>query len=253
MQLKNNYMYFTSEIEKKTCMQIISYGNQKIEYEKQQGKDTYGTTFGSKEKQKNKNLIPQYDNSLQQLTKKGLTENDIYVRDSEITWLDDKWIYDLLIPNILEANKAANWNFEIDYFEKIQFTVYYPGGFYGWHTDGGSDHNAKYKRYIYGISEKPLNEKGEIPVGYVRDENMVGKVRKISLTLNLSEPTSYEGGNLLFDFSEHSHKERFHECLNARNQGSLIIFPSFIPHCVTPVTSGKRYSLVLWSLGEPFK
>jgi hypothetical protein len=26
-----------------------------------------------------------------------------------------------------------------------------------------------------------------------------------------------------------------------------------MPHCVTPVTKGTRYSLVLWVLGDPFK
>ena len=38
-----------------------------------------------------------------------------------------------------------------------------------------------------------------------------------------------------------------------KDQGSMIIFPSFLDHCVTPITKGTRYSLVLWSVGDPFK
>ena len=38
-----------------------------------------------------------------------------------------------------------------------------------------------------------------------------------------------------------------------RPRGSIIVFPSFVWHRVTPVTKGTRYSLVVWSLGYPFK
>jgi PKHD-type hydroxylase len=83
---------------------------------------------------------------------------------------------------------------------------------------------------------------------------MVGKVRKLSLTINLNSPGDYEGGNLKFDFGMHCEKEnRFHECEEIRPQGSMVVFPSFVDHCVTPVTKGTRYSLVLWTLGEPWK
>ena len=73
------------------------------------------------------------------------------------------------------------------------------------------------------------------------------------MTINLNEPGEYEGGNLKFDFGPHSEGERFHECTEIRPQGSIIVFPSFVQHQVTPVTKGTRYSLVLWSLGQPFK
>jgi PKHD-type hydroxylase len=79
----------------------------------------------------------------------------------------------------------------------------------------------------------------------------VGKIRKISLTINLNTPGEYDGGDLKFDFGEHA-DERFYTCEEIRPQGSVIVFPSFMPHCVTPVTRGTRYSLVLWCLGRPF-
>ena len=82
---------------------------------------------------------------------------------------------------------------------------------------------------------------------------MINKIRKLSLTINLNLPGEYEGGNLKFDFGPHSTGNRYHECTEIRPQGSIIIFPSYIYHQVTPVTKGTRYSLVLWTLGKPFK
>ena len=93
-----------------------------------------------------------------------------------------------------------------------------------------------------------------LPEGYTADPNLVGKVRKLSMTVNLNPPGAYEGGNLKFDFGMHIQKEvRFHECEEIRPQGSIIIFPSFMDHCVTPVTRGERFSLVLWTVGPPFR
>lgn len=74
------------------------------------------------------------------------------------------------------------------------------------------------------------------------------------MTCNLNKPDDYKGGNLKFDFGPHSENiNRFKECEEIRPQGSIIVFPSFVYHCVTPVTEGERYSLVLWNLGRPFK
>ena len=38
-----------------------------------------------------------------------------------------------------------------------------------------------------------------------------------------------------------------------RKKGTVIVFPSFVWHRVKPVLSGTRYSLVCWSLGQPWK
>ena len=82
---------------------------------------------------------------------------------------------------------------------------------------------------------------------------MIGKVRKLSMTINLNKPGEYDGGNLKFDYGPHASGKRFHEVEEIRPRGSIIVFPSFTYHQVTPVTRGTRYSLVLWSLGQPFK
>ena len=107
------------------------------------------------------------------------------------------------------------------------------------------------KRIIPGITEK--NKNGKYPPLYVdsSEYNRIGKVRKLSTTINLNLPGEYEGGNLKFDFGPpHTDGERYHECTEIRPQGSMVVFPSFVHHQVTPVTVGTRYSLVLWSLGQ---
>ena len=42
------------------------------------------------------------------------------------------------------------------------------------------------------------------------------------------------------------------KCKETLSKGSIIVFPSFVWHRVKPVTSGTRYSLVAWHLGNPF-
>ena len=79
-----------------------------------------------------------------------------------------------------------------------------------------------------------------------------GKIRKLSMTLTLSDKSEYEGGDLEFDYK--STKGKVIPVIDAmRNKGSLIVFPSFIWHRVTEVKSGKRNSLVCWNIGNPFK
>lgn len=259
MQLTNSYYYFQSVIPPETCQRIIDYGVEKIKKEKEEGYDTNAYTFGHKEKQALPQGMSQGEESLQSLKAKGIDPENVYVRDSEITWLTDQWLYDLIHPWIHRANRDAGWNFDWNYSEALQFTVYHgneekdKGGFYGWHKDGDSDTYGMYKRYIHGVTPVPLKENGQLPDKYVTDQGMVGKVRKISATINLNAPGDYEGGNLKFDFGHHATGDQFHECEEIRPQGSIIVFPSFMDHCVTPVTKGTRYSLVVWNLGPPFK
>jgi len=252
MQLKYSYYYFKEIIPPETCQRIIDLGVSKIEEEEKRGHDVQAYTHGDRQKSAMPDATPQGELSRSQLKKEGISEST-YVRDSQVTWLSDKWLYDLIHPWIRKANEDAGWNFEWDYSEAFQFTVYQPSGFYSWHKDGDSDHNGIYRRYIHGVTQVPLKSDGKLPEKYTTDPNMIGKIRKISMTLNLNAPGDYDGGNLKFDFGFHAEGEQFHECEEIRPQGSMIVFPSFIDHCVTPVTKGTRYSLVLWSLGQPFK
>lgn len=251
MQLNSNYWWFDRAISPETCQNIIKLGTTQITEREASGRPTEAWTFGDTQKSGLPDSSPQGEHSLQHLKNQGISKP--YARDSNIAWLRDQWLYDLFTPYIAEANKNAGWNWEYDYHETFQFTVYKPGQFYSWHKDGMSDHPGAYKRYLYGMTNTPMKANGLPPSGYTLDSNMVGKIRKISMTCNLNVPSDYEGGNLKFDFGVHTDQEQFHECNEIRPQGSIIVFPSFVDHCVTPVTTGVRYSLVLWTLGHPFK
>ena len=156
-------------------------------------------------------------------------------RNSDIVWMSDRWIYKEIQPYIHQANASAGWNFQWDFSESCQFTKYTKGQFYDWHCDGW---DQPYQR-----------EQGD-------PSN--GKIRKLSVTVTLSDPKNYKGGELEFDFrnydphmrDESQHLRRAKEILP---KGSIIVFPSFVWHRVKPVTAGTRYSLVVWHLGKPFK
>jgi len=69
--------------------------------------------------------------------------------------------------------------------------------------------------------------------------------RKLSISVQLSEENSYEGGDLELDYGE--------AIKMPRKQGTVIAFPSFAVHEITPVTAGERCSLVAWVSGPVFK
>tara|TARA_R100000008_G_C3573821_1_gene163916 strand:- start:518 stop:1174 length:657 start_codon:yes stop_codon:yes gene_type:complete len=69
--------------------------------------------------------------------------------------------------------------------------------------------------------------------------------RKLSFTIQLSKPDEYEGGDLEFLGTEVK-KEDF------RNEGTCIIFPSFLAHRITKVKSGKRVAIVGWLHGPTY-
>lgn len=86
---------------------------------------------------------------------------------------------------------------------------------------------------------------------WLEDRNItsvVGSQRKISAIVQLSDPSTYEGGDFEFaNISDIPPKEII------RKQGIMLAFPSFIYHGVKPVTKGKRYSLVGWFEGPNWR
>lgn len=64
-------------------------------------------------------------------------------------------------------------------------------------------------------------------------------IRKLSAILLLSNPDEFEGGQFEFEKNERIEMKR----------GTLIVFPSFALHQVTPVTKGIRYSATCWVVG----
>tara|TARA_R100001509_G_C4877167_1_gene218920 strand:+ start:1627 stop:2217 length:591 start_codon:yes stop_codon:yes gene_type:complete len=145
----------------------------------------------------------------------GEESNDI--RDSEVSWLfpndDMVWAFQHCTDLITDLNKRF-FNFDLyGLSEGFQFTNYKaPGGKYGKHIDRG------FKTVV----------------------------RKLSLSIQLTDPSEYEGGELYL----YENDERV---LMDKKQGTLIVFPSYVLHEVTPVTKGERNSLVSWVTGPPFK
>ena len=287
-------MYYQEAIDEKKCKEIISYGLSKMTVDESKGISKVASTFDNKEKggvsakgEKTSKTIMVGGANKETLKKKGIDVSKAYVRDSHISWLSDRWLYDIFHPYVHHANTTSGWKWDWNFSEAFQFTVYHgdpkQGQFYGWHADGQSDWQGAYKpAFNVGTNKKPdwrkveRDGKGEIkrdgkgkPVpmkdkvpmrpdkkhlapGFTENQNYWDKVRKLSMTVNLTDPKNYAGGNLKFDFGVH-HKQRYKVCHEIRPRGSIIIFPSYTYHCVTPVTRGTRYSLVLWSLGKPWK
>jgi PKHD-type hydroxylase len=153
-------------------------------------------------------------------------------RDSNIVWLNDPWIYREICPYILMANEKAGWNFQWDSAEDFQFTKYKVNQYYDWHADGWN-------------------------LPYPENHAYKGKIRKLSLTLQLTDGSEYEGGELEFDFRDydpHTRDESKHvrQAKEILPKGSIVVFPSFVWHRVKPVTKGVRYSLVIWNLGNTY-
>ena len=157
MENYNSYWYFSSLLSSEECNKIIELGNSK--------KMVTAHTMGEDQKSSD-NRVSQKDLTISQLKSKNLTKENTYIRDSEVSWLYEEWIYDLIIPKVLEANKLAGWNYDVDCHEDIQFTKYNsPGGFYGWHRDGSCDWAAVYKRYIPGVTNAKPKKDGSPPNG----------------------------------------------------------------------------------------
>ena len=157
-------------------------------------------------------------------------------RKSDLVWLTEPWIYKELHPYVHMANKNAGWNFQWDRSESCQFTKYKLNQYYDWHDDPWP---TPYQR-------KNINDPEH------------GKIRKLSMTCQLTDGSEYTGGELEFDFRNYDPHMR-DESKHIRSvpeilpKGSIVVFPSHLWHRVKPVTNGTRYSLVVWHLGYPFK
>jgi PKHD-type hydroxylase len=124
------------------------------------------------------------------------------------------WACDRLRKAVSLLNSSV-WGFDLESADLSASILEYPaGGHYSWHVDLGAGEYAR---------------------------------RKLSLTLQLSSPSEYLGGDLeLYGAGSHP-------TVASRDLGALTLFPSYILHRVTPVTNGKRVALVAWAGGPPFR
>ena len=181
------------------------------------------------EKAFTKEELEKIENDLKDVPFKGATifggdgGVDPKQRRSRIKWIPQNekfgWIYVKLLDMAKKSNDAL-WEFDLHSLpEMIQYTEYDANdeGHYDWHQDIGPE---------------------------------IGSLRKISMTVQLSDPSEYEGGDLEYylggplEVSSHTVD---------KGQGTVFCFPSYMLHRVTPVTKGIRKSFVLWLGGSSFK
>lgn len=139
------------------------------------------------------------------------------VRRSQVSWLqktqDSAWVFEKL-GHVASSLNSQYYNFDITGFgEALQLTNYNQAehGMYGWHQDYG----------------------GQVS-------------RKLSLVLQLTDPSEYEGGNLQVMTTGQPQTVR-------KQRGLIAAFPAYNLHQVTPVTQGSRQSLVAWVSGPAFR
>ena len=210
MNLKHHYWFFKKAIPKKTCDEIIKYGLTKNKNVAVTGGTVLEKLKGAKKKKAILNLKTK--------------------RDSNVVWIEEKWLYDLIQPYFHIANENAGWNFEWDRSEAVQFTIYKKNQYYGWHCDSWRD---PYKN---------------------THKNFDGKIRKLSVSVSLNDSSKYNGGELEFDLKNKDPGiNTVTECKEIKEGGTVVVFPSFLWHRVKPITKGTRYSLVMWNLGKLFK
>ena len=141
---------------------------------------------------------------------------DLEVRDSKIAWISSNhWIAGFCYHYVLQANEA-NFGYDIKPFgdRYLQYTSYSEGEHYNWHVDT------------------------------IKKED---SIRKLSFSLQLSDPEDYSGGEL--QFIDEGDKLFF----APKERGTIIIFDSRIKHRVMKVRSGCRKSLVGWVEGPKWK
>ena len=143
---------------------------------------------------------------------------DTKKRITTISWIPFNKMpemYKMIERSMKQAN-GNHFGYEgMQITEPAQFTEYPKGGFYDWHMDAD----------VIGKFEPP--------------------VRKISMTILLSNQSEFEGGDLEFMAEGNKPPQLI--------QGQAIYFCSMLRHRVSKVKRGIRRSLVMWFGGPPFK
>src|SRR5690606_39068749 len=154
------------------------------------------------------------------------TSTDLALRRSKVAWIGrsdaSAWLFDRLSELVVRANRT--WRLDLHGFEEdLQYTLYdEPGSFYTWHQDGLD---------------------GDVAT------------RKLALVVQLTDPAEYEGADLeMFDVVTDWEPEDLASWRErVRALGTVVAFPAFEYHRVTPLVSGRRASLVAWVDGPPFR
>lgn len=159
------------------------------------------------------------------LGESGIQNNE--VRRSNVKFQsksqENAWLFNKINSYIDSVNQQF-FNFDLVGYTNFQYTEYNSSekGHYDFHQD--------------------------IQMGYVKPGSDSG-LRKLTVVISLTQQTiDFEGGDFQITMSSDSKAESI-----KLNKGDAIVFPSFMIHRVTPVTSGIRKSLVAWVIGPKFR
>jgi len=162
-------------------------------------------------------------------------------RNAKNSWVPTThWIGGFVWHYVQRANRE-NFGYDLDNIdgESLQYTVYDEGQYYGWHNDQG-----------LSTYYKPVSQ-GNRGHGEALFQDFVNhnceRVRKLSFSLLLSDPDTYEGGNLQL-LSEDGKSY-----IVPRKRGTIILFDSRTQHRVQKVKKGTRKSIVGWVVGPRFR
>ena len=160
--------------------------------------------------------------------KDGEQDDKNQARKSDIAWAnpgdDNMWIFDRL-SWVTEKINDRFYEFNLNGFPVFQYTVY----------DGKKKQKYDYHMDTILGTDKPVD---------------MPETRKLSMSLILSDPKDYEGGEFYIQ-SGAPEKEKLLKMEQLK--GRVLAFPSFMIHGVAPVTKGKRESVVVWVEGPKFK
>ena len=154
------------------------------------------------------------DNTQSYTDENGIEQ--INYRSCEIFIPDQSSVFYHAVKNVI--NDVNNESYQYDLSDKydIQILKYRPGGHYEWHID-------------YGVCWHP------------------GLDRKLSISIQLSNESQYEGGELeIKDW-------RGDNIPAPKRLGSAIVFDSKVTHRAKPVTEGERIVLVGWASGPKLR
>lgn len=166
----------------------------------------------------------------------GLPENytiNRKIRNNKVAWVaDDNWFAGMIYSYVIKSNKQ-NFLYDISGFESetLQYTHYGPSNFYSWHSD---TEIASYYMPQNNREQDFISVSTEI-------------VRKLSVSIQLSDEFEYEGGELQIM----SDSGKLYTA--PKEKGTVIIFDSRARHRVRKIKSGTRKSLIGWVVGPRWK
>lgn len=145
------------------------------------------------------------------LGRKRITDVAWLVREADTAWLFTR------LEQVVQRLNSQYYKYDLypELRERLQYTIYDSGqgGHYDWHVDHGA---------------------------------ALPDARKLSISVQLSEPSDYQGCDLEFQFGDGV-------VTAPRGKGTVVAFASYVLHRVSPITAGARKSLVAWVSGPEFK